>query len=83
MIQLSRSMFDQQGTVGNSEYLEDIERSDGKWCGGGVRHLQLELAIGTRKWSEGMVLPMLPKAILAIRVTESGLSSEDMRFVFG
>jgi hypothetical protein len=49
MTQLSRSRFDQQGTVGNSEYLEDIEGSDGKWCGGGVRHLQLKLALGTRK----------------------------------
>jgi hypothetical protein len=67
MIQLSGSRFDQHCTVGNSEYLEDIEGSDEKWCGGGVRHLELKLVIGIRRESEGWSLLMLPKAILAIR----------------
>ena len=46
MIPLSRSRSDQHCTVGNSEYLEDIERNDGKWYGGGVQHLYLKLVIG-------------------------------------
>ena len=67
----------------NSECPEDIERSDEKWCGGDVRHLQWNFSDWTTEVVGMMVLLMLPKAILTIRATESGLSSEDMRFVFG